>query len=229
MNHFQGFSQAGLNFLQDVWINNSKSWFEQHRAIYDNELIKPFRLLVTQLADEMLKIDSQFEIRPAIGKTISRIHRDTRFSKDKSLYRNRLWLTFKRPNRDWKEAPAYFFELSSDGYRYGLGYYRASKPMMDLFREQILNDSGQFLQTIRCVKKPFELVGESYKRPLIKEQDAKIATWYNRKNLAVMATENNVQDVFNADLAKKLSRGFKSLLPLYDYLMFLEEFRKIGI
>ncbi len=229
MNHFQGFSQAGLNFLQDVWINNSKSWFEQHRAIYDNELIKPFRLLVTQLADEMLKIDSQFEIRPAIGKTISRIHRDTRFSKDKSLYRNRLWLTFKRPNRDWKEAPAYFFELSSDGYRYGLGYYCASKPMMDLFREQILNDSKQFLQTIRCVKKPFELVGESYKRPLIKEQDAKIATWYNRKNLAVMATENNVQDVFNADLAKKLSRGFKSLLPLYDYLMFLEEFRKIGI
>lgn len=229
MNHFQGFSQAGLNFLQDVWINNSKSWFEQHRAIYDNELIKPFRLLVTQLADEMLKIDSQFEIRPAIGKTISRIHRDTRFSKDKSLYRNRLWLTFKRPNRDWKEAPAYFFELSSDGYRYGLGYYCASKPMMDLFREQILNDSGQFLQTIRCVKKPFELVGESYKRPLIKEQDAKIATWYNRKNLAVMATENNVQDVFNADLAKKLSRGFKSLLPLYDYLMFLEECRKIGI
>lgn len=229
MNHFQGFSQAGLNFLQDVWINNSKSWFEQHRAIYDNELIKPFRLLVTQLADEMLKIDSQFEIRPAIGKTISRIHRDTRFSKDKSLYRNRLWITFKRPNRDWKEAPAYFFELSSDGYRYGLGYYCASKPMMDLFREQILNDSGQFLHTIRCVKKPFELVGESYKRPLIKEQDAKIATWYNRKNLAVMATENNVQDVFNADLSKKLSRGFKSLLPLYDYLMFLEEFRKIGI
>ncbi|MCO6560073.1 MAG: DUF2461 family protein, partial [Gilliamella sp.] len=89
MANFTGFSQAGLNFLQDAWIKNSKPWFEEHRAIYDNDLVKPFRLLVEQLTPEMLKIDEWFETRPAIGKTISRIHRDTRFSNDKSLYRSR--------------------------------------------------------------------------------------------------------------------------------------------
>ena len=134
----------------------------------------------------MLKIDEWFETRPAIGKTISRIHRDTRFSNDKSLYRSRLWLTFKRPNRDWKEAPAYFFEISPSSYQYGLGYYCPSKQTMDIFREEILNDTNKFLEMTRCVKKPFELVGESYKRPLIKEQDKKIATWYNRDRKSVV-------------------------------------------
>lgn len=222
---FTGFTQAGLNFLQDAWINNSKAWFDEHRAIYDNDLVKPFRLLVEQLTPAMLKIDEWFETRPAIGKTISRIHRDTRFSKDKSLYRSRLWLTFKRLNRDWKEAPAYFFEISPDCYRYGLGYYCASKQTMDIFREEILNDTEKFLKVIRCVKKPFELVGESYKRPLIK--DEKISTWYNRKNLAVMVTNNHIEDVLDGNLADKLAKGFKQLLPLYDYLMRVEMIKNI--
>lgn len=222
---FTGFTQAGLNFLQDAWINNSKTWFDEHRAIYDNDLVKPFRLLVEQLTPAMLKIDEWFETRPAIGKTISRIHRDTRFSKNKSLYRSRLWLTFKRPNRDWKEAPAYFFEISPDCYRYGLGYYCASKQTMDIFREEILNDTEKFLKVIRCVKKPFELVGESYKRPLIK--DEKISTWYNRKNLAVMVTNNHIEDVLDGNLADKLAKGFKQLLPLYDYLMRVEMIKNI--
>lgn len=222
---FTGFTQAGLNFLQDAWVNNSKAWFDEHRAIYDNDLVKPFRLLVEQLTPAMLKIDEWFETRPAIGKTISRIHRDTRFSKDKSLYRSRLWLTFKRPNRDWKEAPAYFFEISPDCYRYGLGYYCTSKQTMDIFREEILNDTEKFLKVIRCVKKPFELVGESYKRPLIK--DEKISTWYNRKNLAVMVTNNHIEDVLDGSLADKLAKDFKQLLPLYDYLMRVEMIKNI--
>lgn len=224
---FNGFSQAGLNFLQDAWINNSKTWFDEHRSIYDNDLVKPFKLLVEQLTPEMLKIDEWFETKPAIGKTISRIHRDTRFSKDKTLYRSRLWLTFKRPNKDWKEAPAYFFEISPDSYQYGLGYYCASKQTMDIFREEIANDTAKFLEMIRCVKKPFELVGESYKRPLIKDQDEKIATWYNRKSLAVMVTNNHIADVLDSDLPNKLIKGFKKIVPLYDYLMRVEMIKNI--
>lgn len=224
---FNGFSQAGLNFLQDAWIHNSKTWFDEHRSIYDNDLVKPFKLLVEQLTPEMLKIDEWFETKPAIGKTISRIHRDTRFSKDKTLYRSRLWLTFKRPNKDWKEAPAYFFEISPNSYQYGLGYYCASKQTMDIFREEIANDTAKFLEMIRCVKKPFELVGESYKRPLIKDQDEKIATWYNRKSLAVMVTNNHIVDVLDSDLPNKLIKGFKKIVPLYDYLMRVEMIKNI--
>lgn len=102
-------------------------------GVYDRELLTPFRSLVDALSPAMLMIDPQFETRPAIGKTLSRIHRDTRFSHDKSRYRSRMWLTFKRPSKDWKLAPVYFFELGPDMLRYGLGYYSADKATMDLF------------------------------------------------------------------------------------------------
>ncbi len=85
----------------------------------------------------MLTIDPSFGIRPAVDKTISRIYRDTRFSKDKSLFKSTMWLTFKRPRKDWKDAPAYFLEISPDSYRYGMGYYSVSSDTMYKFREMI--------------------------------------------------------------------------------------------
>ncbi|RMN22168.1 hypothetical protein ALQ63_02046 [Serratia plymuthica] len=142
---FTGFSQQGLNFLQQVRLENDKDWFEANRNLYERELLTPFRTLVAELSPAMLAIDPQFETRPAIGKTLSRLHRDTRFSHDKSRYRSRMWLTFKRPSKDWKDAPVYFFELGPDMLRYGLGYYSANKPTMDLFRHTLLRRGGGLL------------------------------------------------------------------------------------
>lgn len=58
---FNGFSQQGLNFLQQVRIENDKEWFEGNRGVYDRELLTPFRSLVAELAPTMLAIDPQFE------------------------------------------------------------------------------------------------------------------------------------------------------------------------
>lgn len=225
---FTGFSQQGLNFLQQVRIENDKAWFDAHRDVYDHELLMPFRQLVAALAPTMLMIDPQFETRPAIGKTLSRIHRDTRFSHDKSRYRSRLWLTFKRASKDWKDAPAYFFELGPDMLRYGLGYYCANKPTMDLFRHTLQRRPQQFLGAAECCRAPFELVGESYKRPLVKDQAADIATWYNRKSFAAMVTDVQVEKLFNAELVALLAQGFQQLEPLYQWLMQVEAMKQIS-
>lgn len=227
MSEFTGFTQTGLDFLQNVKIHNSRQWFAENRTIYDNQLVKPFRALVEELTPTMLQIDQWFETKPAIGKTLSRINRDTRFSKDKSLYRDRLWLTFKRPSKDWKESPCYFFEIDPEGYRYGLGYYCVPKQTMDIFRDEINQDLNKFLQVINCVKKPFELYGESYKRPLVKDLPPKIASWYNRKDLGVIASSNQIEDLFSKNLIQKLSKGFKQLIPLYDYLLKVEIIKNI--
>lgn len=227
MSQFSGFSQQGLSFLQQVRIENDKAWFDANRAVYDRELLTPFRSLVDALSPTMLTIDPLFETRPAIGKTLSRIHRDTRFSHDKSRYRSRMWLTFKRPSKDWKEAPVYFFELGPDMLRYGLGYYSANKATMDLFRHTLRHRPQQFLAIAACCCAPFELMGESYKRPLVKEQAADIATWYNRKSFAVMVTDSDVDKLFSANLVTLLAQGFQQLEPLYHWLMQVEAMKQV--
>jgi len=128
---FKGFSPKKLKFLRAIKANNNKAWFEAHRNDYEEYVLGPLRDLVTDLGDFMLDIDPRFEVEPAVNKTISRIYRDTRFSKDKSPFRSTVWITFKNRNKDWTtNVCGYFFELSMDSYRYGMGFYDAAPSIM---------------------------------------------------------------------------------------------------
>ncbi|MBN1220352.1 MAG: DUF2461 domain-containing protein, partial [Anaerolineae bacterium] len=109
---FEGFAPETLEFLRNLKANNNKTWFEAHKQEYQEYLLQPLQALVADMGNFMLSIDPYFEVTPAVNKTISRIHRDTRFSRDKSSYKSTMWITFKRPRKDWQDAPAYFFELS---------------------------------------------------------------------------------------------------------------------
>jgi uncharacterized protein (DUF2461 family) len=85
----------------------------------------------------------------------------------------------------------------------------------------------QFLEVAECCTAPFELSGESYKRPRVKDQDPRIATWYNRKSFAVMATDNQVEKLFIPALVDRLIEGFQQLEPLYHWLMRVEAMKQI--
>jgi uncharacterized protein (TIGR02453 family) len=142
--NFRGLTQGGLNFLQQLSHNNNKEWFSENREVYDRQIIAPLRDLVDDLAADMLAIDDQFEVRPSVTKTISRIHRDTRFSLDKSPYRSNVWIVFKRPRKVWTDSPVFFFEFASDNWRFGMGYYSASRETMNRLREHIADNPPQF-------------------------------------------------------------------------------------
>lgn len=223
---FNGFSQQGLTFLQQVREHNSKEWFDEHRQRYDDELLTPFRALVEALGLDMLQIDDQFETRPAVGKTLSRIHRDTRFSHDKSRYRSNMWLTFKRTRKDWTDAPTYFFEIGPDWWRSGLGYYSASRTTMELFRQTLRDNPRTFLAVAACLQPGFTLEGESYKRPLFKDQPRELADWYNRKSFAAIAERRDMETLFSPQLPRLLAQGFAQLEPLYHYLMQIETLKR---
>ncbi len=134
---FTGFYKETFVFLRSLETNNNKKWFEQHKNDYHEFLLNPLKSLVSDLSGFMLTIDPFFEVSPAVNRTISRIYRDTRFTKDKSPYKTTSWIIFKRPKKDWKNSPAYFIELSPDSYRFGMGFYSASPNTMRLFREAI--------------------------------------------------------------------------------------------
>lgn len=69
--------------------------------------------------------------------------------------------------------------------------------------------------------------GESYKRPRVLEQAPEIATWYNRKSFAVMATDNQVEKLFSADSVATLTQSFQQLEPLYQWLMQVEAMKQV--
>jgi uncharacterized protein (TIGR02453 family) len=223
-NQFSGFSQQTLDFLQAVREKNSKAWFDANRPVYQKCLLEPMQNLVAELGDAMLDIDPAFETRPAINKTISRIYRDTRFSKDKSLFKNNMWIIFKRPSKDWKDAPCYYFEIFPGWYRYGMGYYSASRTTMDRFRETIDENPDEFLAAISFFKeqKMFQLEGEKYKRLIKNDHPPEIQEWYQRKSFYLACNRKVDEILFSPKLVDDLISGFMMLKPLYRYLIALK-------
>ena len=91
--------------------------------------------MIDDLAPDMLKIDPQMEVRP--HKCLSRIHRDTRFSRDKSPYRDHLWFLFRRAGEPREKSLFYYFELGPDRLSWGMGFWDENREALDLFRKRM--------------------------------------------------------------------------------------------
>ena len=218
---FDGFSRNTLRFLKGLEANNNKTWFEAHRNDYEGYVLEPLRNLVTDLGEFMLEIDPFFEIAPVVNKTISRIYRDTRFSKDKSPFRSTVWITFKNRSKDWTTlVSGYFFELSPNSYRYGMGFYDAAPAIMSKFREMIDAEPKEFLQAISffAKQKTFVIEGDKYKKIFDKNKPKEIQDWYQRKNLYLVCNRKIDDILFSSKLVDDLASGFNLVAPFYHYL-----------
>jgi uncharacterized protein (TIGR02453 family) len=217
---FNGFTPDAVQFLKDIRDNNNKTWFEANKQRYQDGLVKPFQYLVSDLSGFMLTIDPNFVTTPAVNKTISRIYRDTRFSKDKSLFRGNMWLTFKRRISDWEEAPAFYFEITPEHYGFGMGFYNASKVVMDQFRDTITAKPEHFLEIIAFYRETdiFTLEGDRYKKQLRPDLPQSIREWLQFKSFYLSCQREIDGILFSMELTKHLIYGFGLLAPLYGYL-----------
>lgn len=92
---FKGFTPETFRFFNDLKENNYKEWFDEHKYIYEKEVLNPLKALVTTLSPVMYNIDPSFELRP--HRCLSRIYRDIRFSKNKDPYKDFMWMAFQIP------------------------------------------------------------------------------------------------------------------------------------
>lgn len=217
---FKGFSPQTLRFLAEARERNSRRWFETNRGVYEEHVLSPLRALVVDLSAAMGAIDRRFEMRPQVGRAISRIFRDTRFSKDKSVFKDHMWVVFKRPSKEWTDRPGFFFEIAPDRYRFGMGYYSASKRTMDAIRADIDRDPARFLDAIAFYprQRVFRLEGEDYKRPPKEMPGPPIDAWYRKRSFYLVCDRRPDRRFFSPSLAADLTRRFDALAPLYRYL-----------
>ena len=107
---FEGLTLKAVRFLIENKINDNKSWYNEHKEEYKKYVYNPFSELVMELAPTMIEIDSQIITIPS--KIISRVYRDIRFTKDKSLYRDNVWIVFLRDKSRMSTSSCFWFELN---------------------------------------------------------------------------------------------------------------------
>ena len=217
---FTGFTERTYEFFMAIRFNNNVDFFRENRAWYEQAVRQPLRELAASLAPAVEALDPLLERRPE--KTVSRINRDIRFSRDKSPYRDHMWLSFRRPGAERDSALSLYFDISCDELSCGMGIYRENRPLMNGLRRNLRLDSASFLEAARPALTEFSLHGDRFKRMKIPDglpDEAK--AWYALKGFYIEKTLPSALALSSA-LTDEIARGFELFAPLYRYVSLIQ-------
>jgi uncharacterized protein (TIGR02453 family) len=220
------FCKRSLTFFRQLARNNEKAWFEAHREEYENEVRAPMRELIEEL-------DVRFaRFAPEIGgdpkRSMFRINRDIRFSKDKSPYKTHAaaWFHHRNAARSvGSEADAgsagYYFHLEPGGRSLlGAGLWMPPRPQLNKLREAIADDPKKFDRIVRSLPSRFDGLDDesALKRmPRGYAEDHPAAKWLKYQSFTTGRTLTDAQ-VTSKSLPDLLAKEFAAVLPLVRWL-----------
>src|SRR5436309_8354802 len=143
------FSAESLQFLRGLKRHNSKPWFEAHRDDYDRHIKSPMAELVQEMDLRLSRFAPEITGEPK--RSIFRLHRDIRFSRDKSPYKTHAACWFYHADGSSKvgrEAhgggAGFYFHLQPGAAFVGGGCWMPPRPALQRFRAAIAKDPRGF-------------------------------------------------------------------------------------
>jgi uncharacterized protein (TIGR02453 family) len=163
--NFEGFDRGALEFLSGLRENNTRDWFQAHRAEYEELVLEPARDFVVALGEELRPAVPDVSADPRVNGSIFRIARDTRFAKDKRPYKDHLDLWFWVGER--RRGPGFWFRLIPGQLVLGGGMHHFDPGQLERYRTAVVDDDrgGALLAEVgRLRAAGYAIGGERYKR-----------------------------------------------------------------
>jgi uncharacterized protein (TIGR02453 family) len=121
------FTRETFQFFKDLARHNHKDWMDANRERYLAALVQPFRRLLEETSSAVLRIDARFDTSGRTGPNFSRINRDIRFAKDKTLYKSHMYLKYSVPPPSKRETGQLYVGLSVGTVTAGFRIYSGGK------------------------------------------------------------------------------------------------------
>ena len=219
------FTPAALRFLRGLAKNNNKPWFEEHRDEYENELREPMRDLIGEMNARFAKFAPEMGGDPK--RSMFRINRDIRFSKDKSPYKTHAacWFHHKRATGHvGTEAEAgsagFYFHLQPGKSFVGAGVWMPPRPQLNKLRDAIAEDGDGFERMVEGLMKKYgglddEAMLTRMPRGFSEEHPA--AKWLRYQSFTSGRMLKDAE-VTGAGLPVLLAKDFHGMLPLVRWL-----------
>jgi uncharacterized protein (TIGR02453 family) len=220
----QKFPKNSAVFLKKLSANNNREWFEENRELYNSEFLEPAVNFVVAMGEKLQTLSPDIHAVPKIDKSIFRIHRDVRFSKNKEPYKTNMGLYFWEGPWKKMECSGYYFHLEPKKFGVGGGMYMFSNEHLKKFRDTVSDLSkGKELDSI--VKKvtkngSYTVNGKHFKKtPRGYDPNSKYAdyllyngiyTWYDGKDFGELDGQNSINNVYKI---------FKDMSPLHNWLV----------
>ena len=139
MGNFQGFSKQTVQFFRDLKENNDRVWFQQNKELYENFVLKESQDFVIEMGAKLEALAPDISAIPKTDKSIFRIYRDTRFSKNKLPYKTHLAIFMWDGDRKKLENPGFYFHMDPDRIFLGSGMHDFPKTILQSYREAVVD------------------------------------------------------------------------------------------
>jgi uncharacterized protein (TIGR02453 family) len=140
---FEGFRPEAIQFLADLAAHNDREWFQPRKRAFEQLLKEPMEALISALG--LRFADRGLPLRADPKKSMFRIYRDTRFSKDKAPYKTNVGASFP-----WVEGYAGgdvgvtgnggYFHFQPGEMFYGGGMYMPERERLLAWRQMVVDE-----------------------------------------------------------------------------------------
>jgi uncharacterized protein (TIGR02453 family) len=202
---FTGFPVAAFDFYDDLEVDNTKSYWAAHKAVYEEAVLAPMKALTSALEPEFGAVK------------IFRPYRDVRFAKDKTPYKTHQGaFVASGPATGW------YVEIAPRGMRVGAGFYDASGPRLTAVRAAVADErTGPGLKRAltKLEKAGFEITGERLKTtPRGYDADHPRIDLLRHKTLTAGKSYGFADFIHSAELLDHVREDWRALKPLVSWL-----------
>jgi uncharacterized protein (TIGR02453 family) len=132
---FTGFGAKALPFLKALKFHQTKAWFDENRALYESDLLEPMVALLDELTVRFAK--SRIPLKANGRRSVFRINRDIRFSKDKSPYKTHCGAVMTRSGAK-NEQGLLYLHIEPEGSFVAAGFYMPEADQLGLLRKRVV-------------------------------------------------------------------------------------------
>ncbi|WP_372735079.1 DUF2461 domain-containing protein [Nocardioides sp.] len=207
---FTGFPVAALDFYDDLEADNTKSFWEANKPVYDEAVRAPMTALMESLAPEFAPDHKSVKIfRP---------YRDVRFSKDKTPYK-----TAQGAFIQTAPASGFYLQLGAGGVLTGAGFYDADAARLAAFRDAIVDEAtGTKLARIitKLEKAGFTRGGDTLKTsPRGYDADHPRIDLLRHKSLTLGRDLGFGPEISTPGLLDQVREDWRKLRPFVDWIV----------
>jgi uncharacterized protein (TIGR02453 family) len=162
------FTAATLRFLDELAANNHRSWFDANKARYESVVREPALEFIAAMGPRLRGFAPSFRAEPRrVGGSLLRVHRDTRFSRDKSPYKTNVGIQFRHALGKDVHAPGFYLHVSAGECFLGAGCWHPEAETLARIRHRVAADPRRWLaaRDDRTFRRHWALAGDSLTRP----------------------------------------------------------------
>ncbi|MDQ0593327.1 uncharacterized protein (TIGR02453 family) [Chryseobacterium ginsenosidimutans] len=207
-----------FDFLKKLTVNNNREWFNENKNLYtesQENIVAFLENLLTEMSEfdeELGKIDAK--------KSLFRIYRDTRFSKDKIPYKTNFGASLGMGKGSQKGG--YYLHIEPGKSFIAGGIYMPESSVLKELRKEISLYGKDFLAILNNTdfKKHFPELDQDDKLKKIPqgfEKEDPMAEYLKLKNFIVVYYLKD-EEILDKNAAKNLTKIFKLMKPLNDFL-----------